>query len=71
MKPGVYSLPYSDLYWRVYKVHHIGETHIKLKMTVFYKSSDEICTWLNPGYKAKNFKVIKKVAQYWKSYEKK
>jgi len=71
IKAGVYSLPYSDLYWRVYKVHHVGETHIKLKMITYYKSNNQICTWLNPQNKAKNFKVIKTVAKHWEGYEKK
>lgn len=68
MKKGTYTTTNSDLFWKVYKVHHIGKYYIKAKIMFFYKSSDNIVWHLNKEGKAKNFKIIREVAENWKPY---
>ena len=70
IRPGLYTLPQSALFWKVDKVFYVGEKHIKLKMLVFYKSNRNICQWLNPTLRSKKFKVIKEIAESWEKYEK-
>lgn len=47
----------SSLYFRIYKVFHKSDTYIKCKVLYFYKSNNEICTWLNPESKPKTYKL--------------
>jgi len=57
----------SDLKWKVYKVHHIGENYVKLKALFFYKGNGNVCFWLNPMGEPKNFKVLRSVYDNWES----
>ena len=57
---------HSDLYWKVHKVYHVGDTHVKLKMSVYYKSNDSVCEWIG-AYK--NCKIIKNVFDHWIDYK--
>jgi hypothetical protein len=59
----------SDLIWKVYKVHHIGDTYVKAKILFFYKNSKDICYFLNPGGRPKGFKILKSVYKHWETYE--
>jgi hypothetical protein len=51
----------SDLYCVIKKIHYKGEKYVKCKAMYFYKSSNEICYWLNPQGRYKNFKIIRSV----------
>jgi hypothetical protein len=47
----------SDLYFHIVKVYHKSEKYVKCKMLFFYKSNNDICYWLNPGGRAKTYKI--------------
>ena len=61
----MYTLSNSDLFWKVYKVHHKGTEYVKLKIMFFYKNSKNICWSLNPEGRPLNFKVIRNVYDSW------
>ena len=58
----------SDLYWKIIKIHYDGDKYVKAKLLFFYKSSNQICYWLNPEGVPKNFKIIKEKFNSWRSY---
>lgn len=68
MKKGTYTSTHSDLYYKIYAVHHIGEDYVKVKAGVFYKSNNDLCRWLCP-HGPKNFKLIKSVVDNWEIYD--
>ena len=57
----------SGLMWRVFKIHHIGEKYVKASILFFYKSTGDVCYWLNPEGKPKNFKILKDVYDHWET----
>lgn len=59
-----YTIHPSDLYWKVYKVHYIGQEYVKLCMEAFYKSNNLPCNWIP----RKNYKVIRSVYDNWQIY---
>ena len=59
----------TDLFFRIYKIHHKGDTHVACRMMFFYKSSKDICYWTNPEGKPKNFKIIRKVYDSYRGYD--
>jgi len=61
----MYTLSNSDLFWKIYKVHHKSENYVKLKIMFFYKSSNDICWSLNPQGSPRNFKVIRSKYDSW------
>ena len=63
------TIPSSDLYWRVIKIHHVSKEYVKVKIIFFYKSNDEVCYWLNPQGKAKGFKINRDNFNTWGYYE--
>lgn len=61
------SCPHSNLYWYVYSVIDLGNK-VKLKLLFRYKSSNEICYWLNSNLRSKWFTLEKKNITHWKEY---
>lgn len=58
---GFLTIHPSDLMFKVYKVYHKSDTYVKCKVMYFYKSSGDICYWLNPEGKPKTYKIIRSV----------
>ena len=58
----------SDLFFKIYKVHHKGDKYVKCEVMYFHKSSGNICYWLNPEGRPKNFKLIRSVYDNYTEY---
>lgn len=69
MRTGTYTATNSDLFWKVYKIYNINNTHVKAKIMFFYKSNNNIVWHLNTEGKPKDFKIIKEVANEWTQYD--
>lgn len=54
----------SNLYWKVIRIHHIGDSYVKLKMITYYKHSNEECRWIP----VKNYKILRNVYDNWTNY---
>ncbi len=61
----MFTLHRSDLMWRVHEVYHSNERYVKLKMSVFYKNTGNVCYWLNGYGRPKTFKIIRSVYDNW------
>ena len=70
MKLGTYAATNSDLYVKVYKVHNISERtgKIKMRVSIFYKSNDNLCTWLTPSGPT-NMSFIYAGVKHWENYD--
>lgn len=64
-----YTATHSDLYWRVDDVVLVGDFYVELRMVVFYKSNDFVCTWLTP-YGPKNLLILADRFEGWTEYKK-
>ena len=69
MKIGTYTATHSDLYWKVHRIYHSNDKYVKARITFFYKSSNDICGWLSPSGRGKNYKLDKKLTSHWSTYE--
>ena len=54
----------SDLYFKVHKIHYVGDKYVKCRLSIYYKSSDFPCEWL----RCKNYKVLRHVYDSWVDY---
>jgi hypothetical protein len=64
------TMPVSDLYFRIYNVYHINDKYAKCKVMYFYKSNNNICTWLNPDNRPKTYKISRLVYDNMVDYHK-
>lgn len=60
----------SDLYFKIYKIYHKSDDYVKCKILYFYKSNNNICYWLNPSGRPRNFKIIRNVFDNYTVYNK-
>ena len=59
----------SDLMWKIRKIHHRNDRYVKLKLLFFYKSSGDICYWLNPTGSPKGFKIRRENFDNWENVD--
>ena len=68
-KGGTYTATNSDLFIKVYTVHDnsVRTGKITIEAEVFYKSNNNLCSWLTP-FGPKNLILIWDVVKHWERY---
>lgn len=66
---GFQTIHPSDLYFKIYKVYHKNADYVKCKVLYFYKSSNNVCYWLNPSGRPKTCKLIRNVYDNYAPYD--